>query len=193
MRTSLLLPLVVLCTVLYIPLTLAENIIVYNEIPLNYPWTGYMEDHNGNSLGIDTTWATGSENGTYCANVTYSRQIEQWTGLYIQSLENSWICGPGIGLNLAGAKKLIFYAKGKDGDENVRFGYGYDQPCPGSTFRDSAFASRIEKLTNYWKRYEFDLAGKDLSHINGLFMFSADKFNNPNSITFYLDNITYLR
>jgi hypothetical protein len=180
-----------LCAVLFIPSTFAENIPVYNEIPLNYPWTGYMGEHNGNSaLNIDTTWPIQSESGMYCARISYDRTKEQWAGLFVQG-DGTWNRGPRIGLNLAGARKLVFYAKGDVGLENVKFGYGYDNPDQ-SRFTDSSYGSRMISLTNEWQKYEFDLAGKDLSHINGLFMFSVDKFNNPNSVIFYLDNITYI-
>jgi hypothetical protein len=185
------LEIMLLCAVFFIPSALAENVPVYNEIPLNYPWTGYRGEYNGNSaLKIDTTWAKEPESGTYCASISYDRTKEQWAGLFIQG-DGTWNRGPGIGLNLAEAKKLVFYARGKVGQENVAFGYGYDSPDQ-SGYTDSSYANRMITLTRGWQRYEFDLSDKDLSHINGLFMFSVDKFNNPSSVTFYLDDIAYV-
>lgn len=172
----------------------ASDLVVYDEIPLNYPWTGFMGNSNGASLtgqeGLDTVYPNNPENGNYCAKIPYNRALEDWAGVYIQAT-GDWRRGSGIGKDLTGAKKLVFYARGEQGGENIKFGYGYDQPDQMG-FTDSAYASRMETLTNYWQEYQFDLSGKDLSHINGLFMFSVDKYNNPMGVIFYLDNVTYI-
>lgn len=181
---------VLICVILSI-LPVSADVLVFNEIPLNYPWTGYMGEQNGiEALDVDTTWPGEPENGTHCAYISYDRTKEQWSSLFIQG-DGTWNRGPGIGLNLAGCDKLVFYAKGRVGKENVKFGFGYDT-ADQSGLTDSSYASRVITLTNYWTRYELDLSGKDLSHINGLFMFSVDAFNNPYNVEFYLDNITYV-
>jgi hypothetical protein len=193
----------VVCIGLFIPLVSA-NLTVYDVIPLKFPWTGFIGSNYGASLtgpnGFITAWGTDRESGIYCAKIPYDGSLEDWAGVYIQADLSpcsysggvpGWCRGPGRGKDLTGAKQLIFYARGELGGENVKFGYGYDQ-ADESGFTDSAFANRMETLTNYWQEYQFNLTGMDLSHINGLFMFSVDKYNNPLGVTFYLDNITYI-
>lgn len=166
------------------------DVVVYDEIPLNYPWSGYMGEKNGASLDIDTTFGGNPGRGDVCAKISYDRSIETWTGLFIQS-DGTWNCGPGIGLNLVGLQKLRFYAKGERGGEIIKFGFGYDQPNEDG-YTDSTYARKVVTLTPEWKEINFTLTGKDLSHINGVVMFSVDKYNNPYDVTFYLDNVTYV-
>lgn len=168
----------------------AESRVVYNEIPLNFSWDVREGRDNGKSLEADTVFGGPAENGEYCSKIVYNRDLEDWANAYVTATgENR--AGPGIGLDLTGAKKLVFYAKGRYGDEKITFGYGFEPNQIG--FSDSSKARRIENLhKDYWQRYEFDLNGKDLSHINGLFMFGVEKQFNPQGATFYLDNITYV-
>lgn len=186
----------ILCACLCIGIASGQSRIVYDENP-NFPWTGYMGENNGNSIHINLVTQTASTNvpispqsGSYCAMISYDSTVEGWSGIYIQA-DSTWNCGQGIGLDLTGARTLTFYAKGEKGGEKVLFGYGYDTPNPQTRCTDSAHSSRYETLTNFWQRYQFDLTGLDLSHINGLFKLSLERSNNLNGAMFFLDNITY--
>jgi hypothetical protein len=157
-----------------------------------------MGEHNGNSIQINLVSQTASknapiapQNGSYCAKISYDSTVEGWAGVYIQA-DGTWNCGRVIGLDLTGARTLTFYAKGEQSGEKVLFGYGYDTPNPQTGCTDSAHNSRLETLTNFWQKYQFDLTGLDLSHINGLFKFSIERSNNLNGAKFYIDNITYV-
>ena len=97
------------------------------------------------------------------------------------------------GLDLTGAEKLVFYARGDIGSERVEFfmgGLGWD----GRLYPDSAKQSMgYVALTNEWKRFEIPLDGIDLSHIGCGFGWVANNTNNPdkNRIKFYIDDIYY--
>ena len=103
------------------------------------------------------------------------------------------------GLDLSGASKLVFYAKGEKGGERVEFflgGLGRNEdgsavaPYPDST---SKVSLGYVSLTPEWKRYEIPLAGRDLSRIACGFGWTASKVNNPGAetVSFYLDEIHY--
>ncbi len=177
-----------LIMVLGISPALAEEV-VYDELPLKYPWSGYMGSSGDTSLTVDPFSTEHPSSGDICANISYDGS-EDWTGLYIQAT-GDWRRNRGVGLDLRGEEKLVFYAKGARGGENVSFGYGYDVP-DASGLTDSAYASRPEQLSDSWTKYEFDLRRCDRSHINGLFRFYIEGDDNPDGAIFYLDNITYM-
>ena len=102
------------------------------------------------------------------------------------------------GLDLTGAVKLVFSAKGETGEEKVEFimgGLGWNGSRPAADFPDSTktISLGVVSLAKEWKRYELDLAGVDLSKIGNGFGWVANDRNNPGQsvIKFYLDDIYY--
>ena len=168
--------------------------IVYDEIPLNYPWTGFMGSDNGSSLqyqgGLDVASTVHPYTGTFCAKMSYNRTREEWIGVWIQGT-GDWNRGPGIGEDLTGATKLTFYARGEQGGEIVTFAYGYSDPSGQHGTTDSSHGEQTIRLTPAWDEYSFDLSEEPVSYINGLFMVVIDKESNPEEVVIYIDNISY--
>jgi hypothetical protein len=101
-------------------------------------------------------------------------------------------------LDLTGAAKLIFYAKGETGKEHVEFfmgGLGWDEGAKTAQYPDSTLKVSLGtvSLTGDWKKYEISLSGKDLSRIGCGFGWVIDVANNPGltKVKFYLDDIHY--
>ncbi|MDV0446222.1 hypothetical protein MsAg5_00500 [Methanosarcinaceae archaeon Ag5] len=103
------------------------------------------------------------------------------------------------GIDLTGASKLTFYARGENGGERVEFfmgGLGYDEygrtdvPYPDSARKVSL---GYVTLTDAWTKYEIDLTGKNLSRIGCGFGWVSNDRQNPgkSNITFYVDEIRY--
>ncbi len=160
-----------------------DGIILYDDAQL-YNWRYVV----GNAANIaDPLSTNNSKSGNYCAEIRYEPSNgNEWDAVVIEAdgyLER----GPGIGEDLTGVKKLVFWARGKEGGENVEFGYGYCDDGRGSS--DSTYEKRIVTLAEDWQKYEFDLAGKDLSHINCLLICVTQ---GKQAITFYLDDIKYI-
>jgi len=165
---------------------------IYDDGKEPFYWTGYLGDESRSSLEINPNHGGGDEgpqSGEQCAQVIYHAGAPD-AEFYIQVKEGDWNRGPNIGLNLGGEKVLRFWARGEGSGETVTFGYGYG-PDTQTGYSDSARDSSEVKLTNYWKEYQFDLRGKDLSHINGAFFFKIKRSDHPVGATFYLDNISY--
>ncbi len=100
--------------------------VVYDEIPLKYPWSGFTGSDGGtDSLTVDPFSKEAPHSGNICAKVTYDSSTETWAALFIQAT-GDWRRGPGIGLDLRGATTLSFAARGARGGEAVTFGYGYE-------------------------------------------------------------------
>lgn len=101
------------------------------------------------------------------------------------------------GPNLTGATKLVFYARGELGGEQIEFFTGgvgcapYAQPHPDSSSRFPV-GGTLTTLTNSWARYEIDLTGMDLSDIKGGFGWFAEAIHNPRpTTTFYVDDVYF--
>ncbi|MGV8127899.1 MAG: hypothetical protein ACP5PV_11935 [Methanothrix sp.] len=165
---------------------------IYDDGKEPFYWTGYLGDESRSSLEINSNHGggdEGSQSGEQCAQVIYHEGAPD-AEFYIQVREGDWNTGPNIGLNLGGEEVLSFWARGEGSGETVTFGYGYGAD-PQTGYSDSARDSSEVKLTNYWKEYQFDLRGKDLSHINGPFFFKIKRSDHPVGATFYIDNISY--
>jgi hypothetical protein len=123
--------------------------------------------------------------GSTCLPVDYSRG-DAWGGVVWQSPENDWGDEDG-GLDLSGATKLTFWARGKAGNEESKFGVGIigrERP-----FFDTTKKEVLIKLSDKWERYSIDLTGSDLQRIKSGFYFSLAGQGQP--LTFYLDDIRF--
>lgn len=107
---------------------------------------------------------------------------------------------PDAGVDLTGAIKLTFWARGETGTEVIEFfmgGVGRDTdtgdpitPFPGSTERFPSQGTTCI-LSTEWKKFEIDVSRLDLSYILGGFAWVANNTNNPDGAIFYLDDIQY--
>ena len=102
------------------------------------------------------------------------------------------------GLDLTGAQRLVFYARGETGEERVEFflgGRGWLDGRIVDEFHDSTpkVSLGVVKLTREWQRFEIPLAGIDLSNIGCGFGWVANDINNRDlqTVRFYLDDIRY--
>jgi hypothetical protein len=133
--------------------------------------------------------------GKTCIEFVYSAKKSQgqgWAGVYWQFPANNWGTKKG-GFDLTGMTKLTFWARGEKGGEVIqKFGVGgiglnQDMPYPDSCVVET---EPIE-LTDIWKQYTINLAGQDLSYINGGFFWVTTSDLNPEGATFYLDEIKF--
>lgn len=111
-----------------------------------------------------------------------------WGGVVWQNPANNWGDNRG-GIDLTGAKRLVFWARAKHHGLVVKFGYGLIGKS--KTYHDSSAASRQIKLTTRWKKYVIPLSGNNMSRIITGFYWSAAADGAP--FTFYLDGIEYRR
>jgi hypothetical protein len=102
------------------------------------------------------------------------------------------------GLDLSGATRLVFYAKGETGEERVEFfmgGMGWNDGFASAEFPDSTqkISLGTVSLTTEWQRFEIDLTGKDLSRIGCGFGWVTNDTSNfgLSLVRFYLDDIHY--
>lgn len=185
---------------IYLPLVTASTPGGHAPFPVYQEWpegpghfvpSGWMGDLDQISMyGCDRS---APHSGEMATRVTFAPNgLKGWAGAYWQYPENNW-GGLADGMNLSWANQVSFWAKGALGAERIRFFVGgiglSSDPYPDS-LRPQASTGFIE-LTNQWKLYTLNLAGKDLSHVIGGFGWATDRCANPAGATFYLDDIRF--
>lgn len=131
--------------------------------------------------------------GGCCIEVTFDDRKgsggirKRWGGITWQHPSDNWGDEEG-GLDLTGASQLSFWAKGKEGGEEVEFRMGIIKR--NKKFYDTASVDLGKvKLDDVWKQYVMKLKGKDLSRIVTGFSFTVRGKGKP--VTFYLDEIIF--
>lgn len=155
---------------------------------------------------MDEASTENPRSGATCIKATFKPGFVGWGGWYFMNgvlkdnapAEN-WGDEPNAGINLKGATKLTFWARGEKGGEVVQFfalGVGRDpftghpiKPHPDSSPRVS---TGWITLTREWRQYTINLKGRDLSYVLGGFGWVTEAgVNSFRSITFYIDDIQY--
>jgi hypothetical protein len=152
--------------------------------------SGWMGDYK--DIRFDDHWRPeGAKDAKTVVHITYSAEGLQdhgWAGIYWQYPANDWGDKPG-GLNLNGAKKLVFKARGEKGGEIIS-----ELKVGGISgdYADSGSAS-IGPITlaKDWKEYAINLDGQELSSITGGFCWVMSREDNPSGASFYLDDIRF--
>ena len=149
-----------------------------------YAGSGWMGDSK--SLAVDEKCTTNPHGGTSCMKCQFNAATG-FGGIAWQNPANNWGDQAG-GLNLSGAKKLTFWARGDEGAEVVSFKLGI--LGAEKKFPDSDHAELPDvALTTDWKQYSIDLTGKDLHRIETGFVWVLAANGKP--VTFYLDDVQY--
>jgi hypothetical protein len=153
-------------------------------------WMGDYGDVNMNDQSADNPYS-----GTTCIQFTYSAKKSQgqgWAGVYWQNPANNW-GNKKSGFDLTGMTKLTFWARGAKGGEIIQqFKVGGIGISKKATYPDSAEVEMGPvELTDNWKQYTINLAGRDLSYINGGFSWVTSADLNPEGATFYIDDIKF--
>ena len=105
--------------------------------------------------------------------------------------------------DLSNAQRVVFFAKGQNGGENVTFAavgrnentatFNNTDETLGSAFNNQNFSliSEDVSLDRDWKRYQISLEGVDLQSISHPFAFIVHRGPGPEAVTFSLRDITY--
>lgn len=146
--------------------------------------------------------------GTSCIRCSQDTRKEDWGGWlflsgYISDDGDQLLFNDGTakdqGMDLSGAARLVFSARGEKGGETVEFfacGFGYNEwneaDCeyPDSAVKQTA---GFVTLTDGWQEYAIDLTGVDMSNVSCGFgyVLSGDTSGEGENV-FYLDDIRYV-
>ncbi len=156
----------------------------------HYIPSGWMGDYA--DLSMDDKHMDASHTGSTSVKIVYNARRTQgqgWAGVYWQNPPNNWGSKKG-GFDLTGMTKLSIWLKGEKGGEII------DKIVVGGIkglYPDSSETTFGPfELTNTWKEYTVNLAGKDLSYISGGFAWVANADSNPKGVTFYIDDVQFI-
>ena len=150
---------------------------------------GWMGDYG--DIKMNDAVKDNPHSGSTAIEFNYSAKRAQgqgWAGTYWQSSVNNW-GNKKSGFDLTGMTKISFWARGAKGGEVIqKFVVGGIK----GTYPDSTLVEvgPIE-LTDAWKQYTINLAGKDLSYLNGGFGWITTADLNPDGAVFYVDDIKF--
>jgi hypothetical protein len=155
----------------------------------HYIASGWIGDFG--DIKMNDAFGENAQSGKNCLQFIYSAkktQMQGWAGVYWQNPANNWGKTKG-GYNLSPMNKISFWAKGAKGGETIQkfMVGGIKGEYPDSTSIEIGPIT----LTNTWTEYTINLAGKDLSYINGGFGWVTTVDLNPEGCTFYLDEIKF--
>lgn len=161
---------------------LPAPIVADGATPLWVP-SGYMGETS--AIAMDGESTDSPHSGATCLKVSYAKG-DGWGGVVWQHPANDWGSEPG-GFDLTGAKKLTFWARGAEGGESVKFGFGVigsDKP-----YADSGKSEQAVTLTKEWKEYTIDVASLTLTRVKTGFMWVIGGKGKP--VTFYVDDAVW--
>jgi hypothetical protein len=174
------------------PVGAVKEFVVYldkNNRQNHYAPSGWIGDYG--DIKISDQFAESPHSGTSCIQLIYSAkktQGQNWAGVRWQNPPNNWGSKKG-GFDLTKMNKLTFWAKGAKGGEVIQkfIVGGIKGTYPDSTIVE---IGPVE-LTDTWKQYTINLAGKDLSYVSGGFGWVTTSDLSPQGCTFYLDDIKF--
>ena len=157
---------------------------------------------------MNENWQEGSYSGSSCIRCEQITREGDWGGWLflngylpegsnVPELNDGTVDGQG--LDLSGAQRLTFYARGDKGGEQVEFftcGFGYNSEwnVPVVEFPDSSTkrSTGIVTLTREWTQFSIDLNSADLSSIVCGFgyVLKGNALGNGEKV-FYLDEIRF--
>ncbi len=164
-------------------------------------------DKAGDPLTVSTGTMAADGNCEECSFIKYIPEAIGKAGIAYRSVQT---------LDLTGAQRIVFFAKGELGGENVAFVAigkpSNTSPVSPNIFKNLNFAviSKNVTLTNNWARYQLSLNGSGSTGVTDPFGFIVSKVrsqiqtpansNNPhipltdpnaNHITFFLKGVTF--
>jgi hypothetical protein len=151
----------------------------------HYTPAGFMGDTD--NIDLDDNYQLDSERPNVIQIIYTPGGSQGWAGIYWWDPPDSdWGKVDG-GFDLSCATKLAFWAKGENGGEKAEFKVGGLKGDYQDSLQPAETTGPIV-LTENWIEYSIDLAGKDLSHIIGGFVWVT---NDTNGGTIYLDDIIF--
>ncbi|MBD3246838.1 MAG: hypothetical protein GF333_07530 [Candidatus Omnitrophica bacterium] len=190
------------CLMAAVPLAYGQQSNFYIYADKNSPQnhfmpSGWMGDYG--DLQFNDQSQKDPFSGVTAMEITYTAKKSQgqgWAGIYWQSSQNNW-GQVDSGFDLSEFNKLVFRAKGEAGGEVISVVKVGGITRNASTGEPVAFpdSANVEygpvRLTNDWQEYSINLAGKDLSYINGGLALIFNSNHTDGSQTIYLDDVHY--
>jgi hypothetical protein len=148
--------------------------------------SGWMGDIAG--ISLDESWKENPQEGNSCIHVTYKPQSDGpgWAGVcwLPPRLDPSKEWGAQVnGIDLSGASRLTFWARGASDKEHVKFFVGGVEGPKGDSLSEKE--SYVD-LTTEWRQYSINLNGADLTNVITAFGWVATA-----EVEFWVDDVRF--
>ena len=155
-------------------------------VDLYYP-SGWMGDgalpNAKEYVQFDDAFTQDCHSPPSCISARWQPGPKGWAGMYWQYPDGNW--GEEPGCNLVGATSVAFWARGDQGGEVV-------QVEAALTGGGSRVKSGSKALTKTWQQYTINVQGHDLRNVVGAIAWIVTLRDNPNGLTFYLDDMQFV-
>jgi hypothetical protein len=173
------------------------------EDPLPFIPHGWMPEQAAQIINLfDLGHPNNPHSGQTCVAITIEWKDPWWTGI-AWITEDQWWAEDDKGpvFDLTGAKRLVFFLRGKNGNERIqaKIGILWDKQFGDVIKKDgTAIKKPIESdwltLTKGWKEYTFNLEGLDLLKIANGFTFVSSQRQQADEaapLSFFIDDVYY--
>lgn len=157
---------------------------LYSDAGASMPYTpsGWMG--NTGAMKLDLNSAQNPHSGSTCVQWSLNAS-DGWGAIAWQSPEGDWGDKPG-GYDLTGAKKLVVWARGLNGGEQISIGLGLIKA--DKKYYDTAIVPAVNAtLSTTWQRLEVSLSGSDLTRVKVGLVMTLKSSGSPTSV--FLDDI----
>jgi hypothetical protein len=157
--------------------------------------SGFFGDTS--DLGFEVADTSRPHSGTTSIRIEYRPAGPMgFAGIFWQCPENNFGTVAGAGFDLSRARRVRFFARVAQGTAVVEFKVGgIGHGSPPAPFPESLPATPsgqvTSSLTQDWREFTIDVAGRDLSRVIGGFMFVTSIAQNPAGVTVFLDDIVW--
>jgi hypothetical protein len=142
----------------------------------HYTPSQWMQEQTGKTaISLTQECTVKVHSGITCIQTTYYADSAAWAAV-------GWV--DSLGYNLTGAETCSFWAKGKQGGEQITFEVGGNPD-------DSIDCFLAVALDTSWQQYFILLSGGSLRRVYRGFCWAADRAHNLSGCTFYLDDIQF--
>jgi len=169
-----------------------------SKLPMDVRQVFYQHDKAGDANGsekylkINDNFIDPDNHCEFCARIEYNPGPRGEAAVFYKNDK---------AIDITGAKRVVFFAKGEKGDEAVQFmaaGSGLEGKQTGKELyqnEKTALKTQKVKLGNDWQRYEIDLSNaSNLSKVTHAFGFNAYKgqqSTDSGKLVFYVKGILF--
>ena len=139
----------------------------------------------------------GIENIGTCVQVTFDNldKAPHWGGLVVPVKQDYWGKEPDLkaGLDLSKSKRLVFWLKGENGNEQVQIKAAITNSQEYGDSAEIPLATDWLTLTKEWTKYEIEIKdGEQLKRVITPFVIIANEAHNDSGkVVIYVDEIYY--
>ena len=154
-------------------------------------WTNWMPPESAKMLKLNMADKVNPAFGESCIRVDIKFLAPNWCGVAVSSAADYWGEKAGAAFELQNAQKVIFFAKGARGGEQIQAKFAITGDKPFGDSDKIGAATKWLSLTKRWTKFTLDVSKVNKRRVVTPFVFVTNKPRNGGrgSLTFWIDHI----